>query len=226
VSPASLLAGQDFRSYRDAHKGETVWVLGSGATLGHVDSSFFDDKICVCVNYSGTTKGLRQFYTVSNHYDDSAAIANARPDLPVVTSAVEQMPDGWVTNLELTQANIVKVPTVLQSYGGYSVAQHWPEDPDLFTIGPTSAHLALNWAEYLGAAHIMLAGIDCGELSGVSRMSDYPTNPDGSAGHLHFQLWERTLQDIAARLRRDGISVHSLNPFVSLALEGHTFRND
>jgi phosphoribosylaminoimidazole carboxylase (NCAIR synthetase) len=102
--------GQDFRSYRDAHKGETVWVLGSGATLAHVDASFFDNKICVCVNYSGTTKGLRQFYTVSNHHDDAAAIADARPDLPVVTSLVEQVPDDYLTNLELAQPNIVKVP--------------------------------------------------------------------------------------------------------------------
>lgn len=225
MRPVNLLTRRDFRSYRDVHAGETIWVVGSGATLGFIDPAFFNDKVCVCVNYSGVVKGLSRFYTVSNHYDDARSIAAAHPDLPVITSETEQMPTEWMTNIQLTERNIVKVPTVAQPFGNYSTESHWPDDPDLFTIGPTSAHLALNWAAYLGAAHIVLVGLDCGEIDAGARVADYPPNPDGSPGHLHFTLWENTLQDIAGRLRQGGVSVHSLNPFVTLALEGHSFRN-
>ena len=224
VGLESLYRGTAFHEYRNAHHGDTVWVIGSGATLAHIAPSFFDGKTCVAVNYAGHTAGLRQFYTVTNHHDDAQAVATAHPQLPVITSTVEQVPDKDTSRTPLTAPNIITVPTVAQSYVNYTTALHWPDEPDLFTIGPTSVHLALHWAAYLGAGHIVLVGVDCGDIDGTARIAGYPNNPDGTVGHLHFGLWERTLRDIAGRLRRDGIGVHSLNPFVTLAREGHTFR--
>lgn len=207
-----------FRAYRNAHAGETLWVVGSGATAGYVPSRFFDDKTVVAVNYAGTVLGLRRFYSVSNHHDDAQTIATTRPGLPVITSEVEQVPAGDSTGVTADATNIVKVPTITQPFASFDTRKHWPTDPDLFTVGPTSLHMALRWAWYLGAAHIVLVGADCGDLDGAARINDYPP------GHLHFELWERTLRDIAGRLRADGVSITSLNPFVTLALEGHTFQ--
>lgn len=213
-----LIRNGDFTAYRNAHAGQTVWVIGSGRTLTYVSPRFFDDKPTVCVNYAGLVHGLRAFYSVSNHHDDAQAIAVAKPGLPVITTEVEQVPAQDSTGVQATAWNVVRVPSISQPYGAFTTQHHWPDDPNLFAIGPTSLHLALRWAWFLGAAHIVLVGADCGELDGQARIDNYPP------GHLPFSVWESTLRDIADRLRRDGISVHSLNPWVSLALEGHTFR--
>lgn len=213
----------DWRHLRGTWAGETVWVVGSGATGRFVSPRFLDGKRVVCVNYAGTNMDLAEFYSVTNHHDDAALIASQRPDMLVVTSEREQMPPGWMTETPLPQPNVLKVPTVDQSYADYRTDLHWPSDPDLFTLGPTSAHLAIHWAVFLGAAHIVLVGVDCGEIDRMHHLPDYIGNLNGEAPHLHYPLWESCLRDIAGRLRRDGISVHSLNPFVTLALEGHSF---
>ena len=209
--------GLSYRTFRNTRRGQTAWVLGSGRTLQHTSPRFFDDKWCIAVNYAGTVHGLRSFTSVSNHHDDAQAIAEAKPGLIVVTTEVEQVPSTDTTGVAATAYNIVKVPSIEQPYGGFTTEKHWPDDPDLFTVGPTSLHLALRWAWYCGAAHIVLVGVDCGQVDGHGRIDDYPP------GQLPYALWESTLRDIADRLRKDGISVHSLNPWVSLALEGHTF---
>lgn len=213
-----LIRNGSFRAYRNAHLGQTLWVVGSGRTLAHVSPRFFNDKPTVCVNYAGVIHGLRAYYSVSNHHDDAQAIAVAKPGLPVITTEVEQVPDTDTTGVLAVAHNIVKVPSIAQPYGAFTTEQHWPDDADLFTVGPTSLHLAMRWAWYVGAAHIVLVGADCGEVDGHGRIEDYPP------GQLPYAVWESTLRDIAGRLRRDGIGVHSLNPWVTLALEGHTFR--
>lgn len=223
ADPDSPPPVKDWRDYRGCWFGETVWVLGSGATARYVSPRFFDDKPVVAVNYAGTNMDLDYFFTVTNHHDDAALIASQRPDLTVVTSEREQMPPGWMTETPLPQPNVVKVPTIDQPYADYRAEIHWPDDPDLFTLGPTSAHLAINWATYLGAAHVVLVGVDCGEIDGEHHLPDYIGNLNGEAPHLHYPLWESTLRDIASHLRKGGISVHSLNPWCSLALEGHRF---
>lgn len=212
-----LNQGRDFRAYRNTHQGATIWVVGSGRTASYIQPTFFDNKVVVAVNFAGTVLGLHRFYTVSNHHDDAQAVALANGNQPVITTEVEQVPSQDSTGVPATADNIVRVPSIDQPYSGFTTALHWPDDPDLFTVGPTSLHLAMRWAWYLGAAHIVLVGADCGTLDGAGRVDDYPP------GHLHFGMWESMLRDIADRLRKDGIGVHSLNPFVTLALEGHTF---
>jgi len=212
----------DFRDYRGIHAGATIWVVAAGMTSTYISGEFFDGKVVVAINWAGQSLGLADFHTVTNHWDDAAVTAAAYPHLPVITSDREQMPDGWVTGTVLDFPNVVMVPTVDQPYSGYSAAAHWPGG-DVFTLGPTSAHLAINWATFLGAAHIVLVGVDCGELDGDHHVAGYAGNLNGAPVQVNYRLWESTLRDIAGRLRADGISVHSLNPFVSLALEDHTF---
>lgn len=208
----------NYRKFRNSlGAGRTVWVVGSGATLGHIDPRFFDDKVCVCVNFAGTVLGLRDFFSVTHHHDDAQAVAETRPDCTVITTEVEQVPSTDSTGVQATAPNIVKVPTIDQQYAAFDAELHWPTDPDRFVIGPSSVTLAIHWAVYLGAKDIVLAGVDCGELDHAGRVAEYP------GGHLHYAMWENALRSTAGKLRKDGVNVYSLNPFVTLALEGHTF---
>ena len=35
---------------KDTHKGEDVWIIGSGSSMDYIDPSFFDNKITIGVN--------------------------------------------------------------------------------------------------------------------------------------------------------------------------------
>lgn len=210
------------RRYKNVHAGDTAWVIGSGASLNHIDPGFFADKLCLCVNYSGVNLGLPQFYSVSHHHDDADAIARYRPDLAVFTTEVEQVPTGQSAGIASTEPNVVKVPTTPQRYSNWNPETDWPTDADVLTVGPSSIHLTMHLAAYMGAAHIVLVGADCGEFDDEARVTNYE-HPDG---HLHYGVWTGALEAMAAKLRSLGVGVHSLNPWVTARLEGHRYRTD
>ncbi len=45
--------------YENLHEGETIYVLGSGATLDYLTPDFFDDKLTIAVNFVGSVFGLK-----------------------------------------------------------------------------------------------------------------------------------------------------------------------
>ena len=63
-------------------------------------------------------------------------------------------------------------------------------------------------------------GADCGTLDGNENRAGHD-NGIGSP----YAVWEDFLPRVADRLRRDGVNVYSLNPFVTPALEGHSYRS-
>jgi len=210
------------RLYRQSHAGQTAWVIGSGASLNHIDPTFFADKWCMCVNYAGTTLDLPRFYSVSHHHSDADAIARMRPDLVVFTTEVEQLPQSDRSAHPATETNVVKVATTEQKYSAWNPWADWPTEPDVLTVGPSSIHLTMHLAAYMGAAHIVLVGADCGEFDDEARVTNYE-HPDGL---LHYGIWTSALEAMAGKLRSLGVSVHSLNPWVTARLEGHRYRTD
>lgn len=205
--------------FRDAHKGETVWVLGSGASLDYIPREFFHDKTCVTVNRVGITLELPTFYTVSHYHRDAILVANERPDLPVICPVADLGAGGpEESDREPHEPNVYRFPTNLQMFAAFDPWAHWPTDPDALVAGPTSLHMTMHFAQYLGAAHLVLVGADCGTLGSRSNFTGY------SIGDNPFAVWQRTLSGVADQIRARGTSVHSLNPFVNFALEGTPFR--
>lgn len=210
---------EDGKLFKDSLKGETVYVLGSGASLDHVPRSFFFDKLCVCVNNVGVGLNLPSFITVTHYHRDATNVALARPDLPVITPLDDLGAGGpEAADGVPTARNVYRFPTGPQMFGSFDPVEHWPTDPDALVAGPTSLHMTMHFAAYLGAAHIVLVGADCGLLDGGSNFAGY------KVGDNPFNVWQSTLSGVADQIRASGTSVHSLNPFVNFALEGHSFR--
>lgn len=206
----------DVTGFRDSRKGETAWVLGSGASLNHVPRWFWADRLVVAVNFVGVRLDLPEFYAVTHYHCDAAEIAAARPDIPVIAPRVDQGGPAAIP-VPPDAPNIYYINTGTQAYAQFDCAELWPKAPDTLVVGPTSLHMTMHFAAYLGARHIILAGADCGRLDGKSNFSGY------SPGDNPLDVWERSLRQVANQLRSEGISVMSLNPFVNFALEGHAF---
>ncbi|CAB5217050.1 hypothetical protein UFOVP199_37 [uncultured Caudovirales phage] len=206
--------------FKDSRKGETIWVLGSGASLNHISRDFFFDKTCVCVNNVGITLNLPEFYTVTHYHRDAIRVATQRPDLPVIAPVADLGAGGpEESDREPWQRNVYRFATNPQMFGAFDAQTHWPTDPDALVAGPTSLHMTMHFAAYLGAAHIVLVGADCGLLGDESNFAGY------TPGDNPMEVWQRTLPGVANKIRAAGVSVHSLNPFVNFALEGVPFRS-
>jgi len=206
------------QGFKDAVPGSTIYVIGSGSSVDHIPRSFFADKFCVCVNRVGVTMALPSFITVTHYHRDAMMVAAARPDLPVIVPVADLGAGGpEAADREPTEPNIYRFETGPQMFGGFDAANDWPTEPDHLVVGPTSLHMTMHFAAYLGAAHLVLVGADCGLLDNSSNFSGY------AIGDNPFDVWQRTLTGVADQIRATGTSVHSLNPFVNFALEGHSF---
>jgi hypothetical protein len=205
----------DGRDFKDSRRGETAWVIASGRSVQYVPPSFFDDKLSVCVNFVGMQLNLKEFYTVSHYRQDALQVAAYRPDLPAI--APVKILSGDPSVEMPSTPNLYLFPTNEQQLSAFDVETMWPTDPDALVVGPTSLHMTMHFAAYLGAKHIVLVGADCGFLDGRSNFPGY------APGDNPMDVWAEQLPKVANKLRAMGVSVMSLNPFVNLALEGHPY---
>lgn len=195
----------------------TIYIVGSGKTMDYIRPDFFWDKVIIGVNYSAVNLPCEFAYHVSNHHDDANNIATMQPGHAVITSEVEQVPPTDTTNVTVTAPNVIKVPTTDQRYAAFDPETDWADDR--LMLGPSSATLAMSLAYWLGAQSIVLCGVDCGAIDGAGRFEGYQV-PDGQ---LVYGAWQKALDDMANAIRARGVGVYSMNPWTTLALEGHRF---
>ena len=206
-------------AYRNLYAGQTVYVLASGASLDHIDQRFFADKLTVAVNFIGYELGITPTFVATHYHLDAIAIAAQHPEQPIIVPEHDQGGPRLAPHAP-TGRNVFSFPTNQQQYAAFSVAEHWPTEPDSLVVGPTSLHFAMHFAAYLvgSGGFVVLAGADCGTL-------DDRANRDGHDPGVGFpwDVWAESLPRVADRIRADGTGVMSLNPFVNPGLEGHRY---
>ena len=204
---------------QNLHKGETVWVLGSGPSLNYIDGSLFDDKTTVSTNFSARALGVRADYAFTHYHANAADLLN--DSMTVVTIEHDTLtfkPWGGYDSHDLVLA-----PTRYDRPPGSSwnpLTSHTP-GPGQITYGSSSLHGAMHLAAHIGASTIILVGADCGQIDGKDRVNNYQVQ----GGHTLWQLYDAHHQLMKQYLeKRYGVKVHSLNPFINLNLEGHRFQ--
>ena len=190
------------------HK-EDVYILGSGSSLAFIDKSFFEGKITIGLNM--VYRDFNVSYMLSHHHNVVQEAINCGQT--VITSE-------WGTCAEVNGRHNFE--------GEYYVYKHtWQgySEVDLSRFGEiigaagTPVVAALQVAYLMGAKNIILCGVDGGSIDGKYNYKDYyiPT-ADGHAGRV-----ENVIREVANRIRKEGVGVHSLNPFVNFTNEDHNF---
>ena len=208
------LVGMHLEQFRDIHVGDTAWVLGSGATLNFVDPKFFDDKLCFATNFVGREFGLKKFYCFSHYHQDSFEMSKLA-DFVFVPRLEHGCRSAWpheeIDNVVLFDSEHGAPGERFDPFG-----EHCPDTS--LVIGSSGLHGTMHLAAYMGCAHIVLVGADCGTLDGQDRFNGYPT------GDTFWGIYNQHLMLMKQWLwQRFGCTVYSLNPFVNLNLEGHLF---
>jgi hypothetical protein len=205
---------------KEVHQGETIWVLGSGASLNYVDPEFFDDKTVVTVNWVGRTFGLKSFYAYSNyHAVDVKEHFGAGLRVAVMLARDTLTNNAWPGEVP---ENVALSESVSYHPPGSSWDPYRMPPPDGQVVyGSSSIHGATHLAAHLGASSIIMVGADCGWIDDEINIAGYPQPTEG----MSLKVWNRHTVILKKWLmERYGVRIYSLNPFVNLNLEGHTFR--
>ena len=203
---------------------KTFYVIGSGATLDHVDPGFFVGSNVIAVNEAAVRLGLYSMdvnvHTFS-HYHEYTALAEQYPGHRFHMPEGDQGFDGKPS---VTPPNVVfyqHYPTVFD----FDPSKKWPAGGIL--VGSTSVHGAMHLACIMGATNIILVGVDCGLLDGKTNHGEYVSGNLATTDDLYGWLarWDDHLRQVKRVLVEEyGVRIYSLNPFVNLNLEGHTWR--
>jgi hypothetical protein len=201
---------------RDKHKGETVWVLGSGPSLNFITPKFFHDKITVSTNYSARAIGHEPDYVFSHYHEDALDLANDSGCVVTLARSFRDnspFPEPVDSKIVLIQQNTHTPPG-----GSWNPLTTHPPREDSLAYGSSSLHGAMHLAAHLGASFIILVGADCGAIDGEDRVAGYvPGDSLWGLYNQHHKLMKDYLE------QNYNVRVHSLNPFINLNLEGHTF---
>ena len=204
-------------SLRNNHYGSTIWVLGSGPSLNFLSPQFFADKITISTNYSAETLGFVPDYAFS-HYHRNAWDLLATSKIVVTLAKDTVTQQDWLAGDDENLCLIEQLNYNPPGSNWNPLTSHNPGD-DTLAYGSSSLHGSMHLAAWLGAAHIVLVGADCGTLDGEHRVAGYPE------GHKLWELYNKHHKLMKEFLEgKYGVTVYSLNPFINFNLEGHDFQ--
>lgn len=200
----------------NTEQGKTFWVLGSGPSLNFISPQFFRDKNVVATNYVGKVFGLQNYYTFSHYHhvaEEMSALNRGNKVVVLQNDTVSQKP--W----RHQYVNVYTTPAKDYSPPGASFSpENNPPHPEGLLYGSSSLHGSMHLACWLGASSIVLVGADCGTIDDKHRLDGYPE------GHTPWALYDKHLRLVKDYLvKKYDVKIYSLNPFVNLNLEGHTF---
>ena len=196
----------------DQLKGKDVYILGSGKSLDFLPKDFFADKATIGLNYVYKQRSVD--FTVSMHHEvveDAVAAgqtvcATVRDALVLINTP--KVDRTWFFFKHTTALSRDVIMSFLKK--------------DYNIVGNSSVISAMGLAYILGAKNIILCGVDCGIIDGEKNADGYSGKAEYDADF--FSSVEAQIESVSSWMREKGIGVCSINPFVTMRLEGHTFK--
>lgn len=212
--------------FKNIHEGKDIWVIASDSSMDYVEPSFFENKITIGVNevyrkYKYCSYYLRKEFQgmeeTINH------IKGVSPSSKLIVSEYEY--GGFRERKNEINTDI--------DYWYFNHLENERQRIDFNVIGTDSLVVswstitsAIHFAVYLGAKNIILCGHDCGRIDGKVNFDGYDTEKELEAYDWYKdwlkEIFPQTIQ-LKEGLKKLGINIYSLNPFIGLNLEGHHF---
>lgn len=204
--------------------GKKIYVLGSGPTLDYVNPRFFEGETVIAVNEVGVRLNLYankkiNLHTFSHYHPETFVLAE---DYPKHTFHLP-MGDRGFSGEPSERPRNVKFYTHYSTHFDWNPEVKWPDGGIM--VGSTSVHGAIHLACKMGAKNIILVGVDCGFLDGKSNHGSYVSGDLRNSDTSNWLArWENHLRQVKKVLSEEyGVTVYSLNPFLNLNLEDHSW---
>ena len=201
-------------------KGQDAYIVAAGASAGLIDPSFFDDKHTIGINEVYTRFPGLDIYIRKEDDPNADAVANIRKLGGVVV--VSEYVAGYMGRDRRRNKDgdyyFKHSGNELTSFDWFLATQ-----PDYLIVSWSTITSGMHLAQRLGARNIILVGHDCCLLDGQATFKDYPKPIMAMDNYKRWlsQIQEQTIQVRSFLKRMYGVQVYSLNPFVSIDLEGH-----
>lgn len=215
-------------TWEGRHRGEDVYVLGSGPTVGYIDPWFFTGRVVVATNRVAERLGLYDMpctvYTHTHyHAEDAVPLAREHPKHWFFAPNGDQGHAGMPLEADRLR-NIVYYPHQTTRYD-FDVDAAWPPTGGLL-VGSTSLHGSMHLACLLGARNVILVGADCATLDAATNQAGY------QSGNLRVEdplpwlrRWQQHLMMVKHKLEDVyGVRIYSLLPFANGNMDGHVWQ--
>jgi len=201
-----------------------IYVLGSGPSMNYLKPDFFYGKIKVGINR--IWKFFPCSYVVIHHGDLGQEIIDAGLILVVSKHYCGYL--GKPENKFMYNYTGAYYQYNHKDQGLMKIDYSVLDSDDSLVTGGTTAIDAISFAYFLGAKNIILCGIDGGTINGEVNLHGY--HDYNKPGEFDYQVRtaNRTnliVKEFADILRKRGIGVYSLNPFINFSLEGNKYEN-
>lgn len=218
----------ELKSFKDKHKGEDIYVFGSGPTCDYIPSSFVDGKITV-----GTNQTWRKYntnYVVRKEHNLLQKTLDAYNNVVLVSKGDcgGVNPSQVINTKKYTNTEKLCVYNHL-SNGLSNIDMSCFDQESTLCVSWSTITTSMHFAFYLGAKNIFLVGVDHGTLDGKSTFEGYydSVNETAAKSWNGYNDWLTKIDNqtiaIKNKLLSLGTNVYSINPFTSLRLEGHKY---
>lgn len=214
------IQAEPLTSLHGAHAGEDVFVLASGPSMDYLPSGLFTGRCVVGVNE--LWRDFPVTYAVRKEHAGAQEPLDA--GVPLVVSFGDMGGDWGPPELD-GRHWVFEHPYNL-SDGPVDLT---PMGTDRLVVSWSTITTAIHLAAYMGARAVFVAGHDCGTIDGALNYRGYPIDhhPQEGCDEAWYGRWLRLIESqtmkVAERVTAVyGCPVVGLNPWPSLALNGHT----
>jgi hypothetical protein len=220
------------RDYKNIHKDEDIYVIGSGSSCNFIDESFFKNKITIGINQ--VYKKYKTQYLIRKEFKlISDALKNTNDTIMFISRGdcgeLNNINYDYINKNHPNNKNII-----VFDHNKNNIAMELNTlrqlNENQLIVSHSTITSGIYLASYMGAKNIILVGHDCGTIDGQSNFTGYHTE------EFLCQTTPAGYNQFLTKIERDTIilkmylnhtyncNVYSLNPFVSFRLEGHDFK--
>jgi len=214
----------ELKSLKDKHKGQDIYVIGSGPSCNFIDASFFDNKISV-----GTNQTYRKFnsqYIVRKEHKLLQDTLNNFEGITLV-SKLDCGCGKIINRRNYENESNLCIYDHLENV--FKINLKAFEKENHLCVSHSTITTSIHFAYHLGARNIILVGVDHGMLDGKMTFDGYYKDIKETAwlNWDDYKNWlkklDRDTMAIKQKIQSLGVKVYSINPFINFNLEGHKY---
>ena len=211
----------------DRHAGSDIYVVGTGASMRVFPRSYFEGRITIGLNMAWRQVPVTYGITIHPDLNIPEFLVGATPHPEIIWVAGRRKCEGLLTAEQLQYAcsNFFGFeydgqrntqPPHEPSDAGRVIS--WLERPhgNQLYVWSSIAQTGVNLAANMGAKNVIVVGCDNCALSGNHHAHIQHTRWKGVVPEHRYQQYEEGLSEVRSVMRRRGVNVVSLTPFVSL----------